>query len=160
VEGAGLLSVRADAESLRQIPLFRNCEAVPLQVLAFAAERVQFKSGEVLFKQGQTARSAYFLLNGTVGLSQNKQNLGHAEPGALLGEMAMLGGASYSITAIANETVSAVRIDQPLFHRVASEYPEFGQAVLTALSEKLGASVRELDGIRGMLTKARSFSNL
>lgn len=133
---------------------------MPLQVLAFAAERVNFKSGEILFKQGQAATSAYFLLNGTTALSQDKQNLGHAEPGALLGEMAMLGGASYSITAIANETVSAVRIDKHLFHRVASEYPEFGQAVLNALSEKLGASVRELDGIRNLLTKARSFSNL
>jgi CRP-like cAMP-binding protein len=145
---------------LRQIPLFRNCEAVPLQVLAFAAERESFKPGQILIKQGQAATSAYFLLNGTAALSQNKRDVGQAEPGALLGEMAMLGGASYSITATANEAVSAVRIDQPLFHRVASEYPEFGQAVLTALSEKLGASVRELDSIRSLLTKARSFSNL
>jgi CRP-like cAMP-binding protein len=145
---------------LRQIPLFRNCEAVPLQVLAFAAERESFKPGQILIKQGQAATSAYFLLNGTVALSQNKRDVGQAEPGALLGEMAMLGGASYSITATANDVVSAVRIDQPLFHRVASEYPEFGQAVLTALSEKLGASVRELDSIRSLLTKARSFSNL
>ena len=133
---------------------------MPLQVLAFAAERETFKSGQILIKQGQSATTAYFLLNGTATLSQNKQELGHAEPGALLGEMAMLGGASYSITATANELVSTVRIDQRLFHRVASEYPEFGQAVLNALSEKLGASVRELDGIRNLLTKARSFSNL
>ena len=133
---------------------------MPLQVLAFAAEREAFKSGQILIKQGQSATTAYFLLNGTATLSQNKQELGHAEPGALLGEMAMLGGASYSITATANELVSTVRIDQRLFHRVASEYPEFGQAVLNALSEKLGASVRELDGVRDLLTKARSFSNL
>lgn len=133
---------------------------MPLQVLAFAAERESFKPGQILIKQGQAATSAYFLLNGTAALSQNKRDVGQAEPGALLGEMAMLGGASYSITATANEAVSAVRIDQPLFHRVASEYPEFGQAVLTALSEKLGASVRELDSIRSLLTKARSFSNL
>lgn len=133
---------------------------MPLQVLAFAAERESFKAGEVLIKQGQPATSAYFLLNGTTVLSQNKQNLGHAEPGALLGEMAMLGGASYAITATASEAVSAVRIDKQLFNRVATEYPEFGQAVLAALSEKLGASVRELDGIRNLLTKARSFSNL
>jgi CRP/FNR family transcriptional regulator, cyclic AMP receptor protein len=160
VEGACLLSVRADAESLRQIPLFRNCEAVPLQVLAFAAERENFRTGQVLIKQGQPASSAYFLLNGTATIAQDQQTLGNAEPGALLGEMAMLGGSRYAITATASETVSAVRIDKELFHRVASEYPEFGQAVLKALSEKLGASVRELEGIRGLLTKARSFSNL
>jgi hypothetical protein len=47
-----------------------------------------------------------------------------------------------------------------LFQRVTLEYPEFGRAVVEALSEKLGASVRELEGVRGLLTKARSFSNL
>lgn len=131
-----------------------------MQVLAFAAERESFKAGQMLIKQGQPAASAYFLLSGSAALTQNKQDVGQAQPGALLGEMAMMGGASYSITATANEAVSAVRIDQRLFHRVASEYPEFGQAVLAALSEKLGASVRELDDIRSLLTKARSFSNL
>jgi CRP-like cAMP-binding protein len=158
--GAIVLSVRADAESLRQIPLFRNCEAVPLQVLAFAAERQNFSAGDIIIKQGQTATSAFFLLNGSTALTQGKTVIGQAEPGALLGEMAMLGGSTYALTATATEPVSAVRIDQKLFQRVTLEYPEFGRAVVEALSEKLGASVRELEGVRGLLTKARSFSNL
>jgi CRP-like cAMP-binding protein len=145
---------------LRQIPLFRNCEAVPLQVLAFAAERESFKAGQILIQQGQAATSAYFLLNGTTTLSQHKHEVGRAEPGALLGEIAMLGGATYSLTATADEAVSTVRIDKQLFNRVATEYPEFGRAVMEALSEKLGASVKELDGIRTLLTKTRGFSTM
>jgi CRP-like cAMP-binding protein len=133
---------------------------VPLQVMAFAAERQNFTNGQMLIKQGQTASAAYFILNGHVELRQDRQKLGVAEPGALLGELAMLGGSTYSLTATAVEAVQAVRIDRDLFNRVATEYPEFGRAVLDALSEKLGASVRELDGVRGLLTKARSFSNL
>jgi CRP/FNR family transcriptional regulator, cyclic AMP receptor protein len=160
MRGVWGLSVRADAETLRQIPLFRNCEAVPLQVMAFAAERQNFASGTDIIKEGQTAKAAYFLLNGTADLKQGRQKLGLAEPGALLGELAMLAGSNYSLTATAAESVSAVRIDNALFNRVATEYPEFGRAVLEALSEKLGASVREFDGIRTMLTKARSFSNV
>jgi CRP/FNR family transcriptional regulator, cyclic AMP receptor protein len=128
--------------------------------MAFAAERQNFSAGETIIKQGQSAKSAYFILNGTADLQQDRHQVGRAEPGALLGELAMLGSSSYSLTAIAAEHVSAVRIDNALFNRVASEYPEFGQAVMEALSEKLGASVRELDGVRGLLTKARSFSNL
>jgi CRP/FNR family transcriptional regulator, cyclic AMP receptor protein len=154
------LSVRADAESLRQIPLFRNCEAVPLQVMAFAAERQNFSKGQTIIKQGNDATAAYFLLNGSADLQQGKSLVGKAEPGAFLGELAMLGGSAYSITATAAEAVSAARIDNTLFLRVASEYPEFGRAVLEALSEKLGNSVRELDTVRNLLTKARSFSNL
>ncbi len=128
--------------------------------MAFAAERQNFSEGQIIIKQGQDAKAAYFLLNGSADLEQGRSVVGKAEPGALLGELAMLGSATYSITATAAEPVSAVRIDNALFLRVASEYPEFGRAVLEALSEKLGNSVKELDGVRNLLTKARSFSNL
>lgn len=154
------MSVRADADSLKQIPLFRNCESVPLQVLAFAAERVAFRSGDTFIKEGLKGASAYFILSGRADLKQGRQTLGQAEPGALLGEMAMIGGTPYSLTATASEALTAVRIDNALFQRVATEYPEFGKAVLDALSDRLSRSVKELDGVRGLLNKARSFSNL
>jgi CRP/FNR family transcriptional regulator, cyclic AMP receptor protein len=159
-EGASHLGVRADAETLKQIPLFRSCEAVPLQVLAFAAERVRFGAGDTFMKEGIKGAAAYFILSGSADVIQAKQKIGLAEPGALLGEMSMVGGQAYSLSAVAAEPLSAVRIDHALFMRVADEYPDFGRAVLEALSEKLARSVRELDGVRGMLTKARSFSQL
>lgn len=128
--------------------------------MAFAAERQNFTKGQTIIKQGDNAKAAYFLLSGSVNLQQGKSLVGQAEPGALLGELAMLGGSTYSLTATALEPVSTVRIDNALFIRVASEYPEFGRAVLDALSEKLGNSVRELDSVRNLLNRARSFSNL
>ena len=128
--------------------------------MAFAAERQNFSKGQTIIKQGDDAKAAYFLLSGTASLQQGKTLAGQAEPGALLGELAMLGGSAYSLTATALEPVTTVRIDNALFIRVASEYPEFGRAVLDALSEKLGNSVRELDGVKNLLNRARSFSNL
>ncbi len=128
--------------------------------MAFAADRQNFTKGQTIIKQGEDAKAAYFLLSGSASLQQGASLVGQAEPGALLGELAMLGGSAYSLTATALEPVSAVRIDNALFVRVASEYPEFGRAVLDALSEKLGNSVRELDSVKNLLNKARSFSNL
>ena len=128
--------------------------------LAFAAERVNFRAGDTFIKEGLKGASAYFILSGRADIRQGRHALGVAEPGALLGEVAMIGGTAYSLTATASEALSAVRIDNHLFQRVATEYPEFGRAVLDALSEKLARSVKELDGVRGLLTKARSFSNL
>jgi CRP-like cAMP-binding protein len=128
--------------------------------MAFAAERQNFPKGHTIIKQGETADAAYFILNGSAELKQGRNTLGRAEPGALLGELAMLGNTTYSLTATASEAVQAVRIDNALFNRVAGEYPEFGRAVLQALSDKLESSVREFDGVRNLLTKARSFSNL
>jgi CRP-like cAMP-binding protein len=128
--------------------------------MAFAAERQNFSAGHTIIKQGEAADAAYFILNGSADLKQGRSIMGRAEPGALLGELAMLGGTTYNLTAIAAEPVQAVRIDRTLFNRVASEYPEFGRAVLKTLSDKLENSVRELDGVRTMLTSGKRFSEL
>ena len=154
------MSVRADAETLRQIPIFRECDAVPLQVMAFAAERQNFKPGQAIITAGATGTSAYFIMSGHVTVSTVRDRLGTAEPGALLGELAMIGGAPYSVTAIADDQVVTARIDTALFHRVAEEFPEFGRAVLQAVSRKLDGSVKELEKVRQLMVKARGFSDL
>jgi CRP-like cAMP-binding protein len=154
------MSVRADAETLRQIPLFRECESVPLQIMAFAAERQEFSAGEEILTEGKKARAAYFVLNGSVDLRQDNKSMGRAEPGSLLGEVAMIGGNASTLTAKALDLVSTARISHELFLRVAKEYPEFGRVVLANLSEKLVSSVREYEQVRVLLTKARKFSDL
>jgi CRP-like cAMP-binding protein len=154
------MSVRADAETFRQVAIFRDCDSVPLQIMAFTAERQEFSIGEDVITQGKKARAAFFILNGRVVLRDNGKDIGVAEPGSLLGEVAMIGGGTYALTGTARDVVSTARISHELFLRVAKEYPEFGRVVLRNLSDKLEASVREFEGVRVLLTKARKFSDL
>jgi CRP-like cAMP-binding protein len=154
------MSVRADAETLRQIPIFRDCESVPLQIIAFAAERQEFSAGEDILTEDKKARVAFSVLNGSVDLRKAGQSIGRAEPGSLLGEVAMIGGNPSTLTAKALDVVATARISHDLFLRVAKEYPEFGRVVLNNLSEKLVSSVREYEAVRVLLTKARKFSDL
>ena len=128
--------------------------------MAFAAERQDFLLGEEILTEGKKPRAAYFVLNGSVDLRRLGQSIGRAEPGALLGEVAMIGGNSSTLTAKALDQVSTARISHDLFLRVAKEYPEFGRVVLHNLSEKLVSSVREYESVRVLLTKARNFSDL
>jgi CRP/FNR family transcriptional regulator, cyclic AMP receptor protein len=153
------MGVRAEAETLRRIPIFKDCENTPLQVLAFASDRQRFDSGASIIAEGEEGRSAYFILEGLVSVSRGEELIARAEPGALLGETAMLGSARYMVTARADTIVYTARIDAPLFDRVAQEYPEFGNTVLQALSEKLGRSVRELDEVRDLLIRGRNLSS-
>ncbi len=154
------MSVRAEAETFRQVAIFRGCDSVPLQIMAFAAERQEFSIGEDIIAQGKKARAAFFILNGLVTLRSNGQDIGMAEPGALLGEVAMIGGGTYSLSGTARDIVSTARISHELFLKVAKEYPEFGATVLRNLSDKLEASVRDFDSVRVLLNKARKFSDL
>lgn len=155
------MSVRADVETIRSIPIFSGCEPAHLQLLAFSAVRESFEPGTTLLVQGASGTAAYLILSGQVEISTEESGpMGEAGPGVLLGEVAMIGGSPYSINARAVEAVSTARIDRDLFLRVAQEFPEFGTAVLRSLARKLELSVSDLDQAREMFEKARSFRSL
>ena len=100
------MSVRADVETLRNIPIFSECEAVHLQLLAFSAVRQNFAAGDFVIRQGNTGMAAFLVLSGETRLSSIETGpLGSAGPGALLGEVAMIGDRPYSVTATAVEPV-------------------------------------------------------
>lgn len=154
------MSVRADVETFRAIPIFSECEAVHLQLLAFSAVRETFQPGAPLFEQEGLRAAAYLILSGEVLLSSAEQGpMGTAGPGALLGEVAMIGNRPYSLTATAAEPVTAVRIDRELFMRVAGEFPEFSRAVFSVLARKLDLALDELDATRQSFEQARSFKS-
>jgi len=158
------MSVRADAETLRQIPIFAECEPVHLQLLAFASERQFFVSGEAIISQGKKAQSAFLLLSGNADIRQatdsQSQSVATAEPGAFLGEVAMIGKSTYAISALALGPVSTARIDHSLFLRVANEYPEFGQSVFRVLAQRLENSMQDFESLRGKFTRSKSFLDL
>ncbi|MCX7350961.1 MAG: cyclic nucleotide-binding domain-containing protein [Alphaproteobacteria bacterium] len=155
------MSVRADVETLRSIPIFSECDAVHLQLLAFSAARQSFTSGEFIIRQGNKGTAAFLILNGEVRLAASDAGpLGSAGPGALLGEVAMIGDRPYSVTATAVDTVSTARIDRELFMRVAREFPEFGTAVFNVLSRRLGLVMGDLESARQQFERARSFKSI
>jgi CRP-like cAMP-binding protein len=155
------MSVRADAETLRSIPIFSGCDPVHLQVLAFASERQQFRTGETLFTQGEPSASCFLILNGEADLMTDQdQAMGSAGPGALLGEVATIGGVPYSVTAKARTALTAAKISRSLFMRVADEYPEFGKAVFNSLARKLDGAMSDLLSVQVLLDRAKSFSSL
>lgn len=154
------MSVRADAETLRRIPIFQNCDVVPLQILAFASERMTVGIGEVLLQQGLATEAAYLVLNGSFTLTANGVEIGQAEPGSFLGETAMIGGTLSSVTATANDLCYVARISNATFVKVAREYPEFGEMVLRSFNRRVQTTLVELEAVRELMLSAKSFSDL
>ena len=50
------MSVRANAEIFRQVPLFADCERAHLQVLAFSSRRREFAAGETILRQAENGK--------------------------------------------------------------------------------------------------------
>jgi len=156
-----MVSVRTNAEGLKQIPLFAECDPAHLQIMAFASERVEIAEGADIFRAGSGGASAYLLQAGEAQVwrpnGEERITIAVARPGAFLGELAMIAGAAYTVTATATKPVTATRISRDIFLRIVGEFPDFGATVMKTLSRKLTGSVGEFDRIRQMLEKARPF---
>jgi len=156
------MSVRASAEILSRIPLFAECDRAHLQVLAFSARNHNFAPGDPIIKQGMVAASAFMILDGVAEISVVERGrirkLGNAGPGILLGELAMISGHQYSVTATARSLLTAAAIERETFLRVAGEFPEFGIRVQRVMARKLEAMVNEFASVRQVFDKARAFA--
>jgi CRP/FNR family cyclic AMP-dependent transcriptional regulator len=155
------MSVRADIETLRRIPIFSECDPLHLQLVAFSAQRESFEPGQAIIREGMEAGAAYLILTGEAALlTAAEGRIGSAGPGALLGEVAMIGARQYALTATALEASAAARISRDLFMRVAREFPDFGAAVFQALATRLDQSMREIGATRLAFEAARSFKDI
>ena len=68
----------------------------------------QYQKGEVIFRQGDYARTMYDVLSGSVGIfvayeTENEKQLTTLSPGQFLGEMGMIDAFPRSATAVAME---------------------------------------------------------
>ncbi len=154
------MSVRADAETLRRIPLFQDCDTVPLQILAFSSERLTIGLKEQVLRQGYATENAYLVLSGLFNLIVDGAVVGVAAPGTFLGETAMIGGTKSSLTAEADQLSYVASISRATFNRVAEEYPDFGATVLQSINARVTASLHEFDAVRDLLIQAKSFSEI
>ena len=73
------MSLDQEVEILRQIPLFANIDTAKLKLMCFASQRLTFKPGEALCRQGDAGDSAFVIVEGAHLLSLG--GLRHGEPG-------------------------------------------------------------------------------
>jgi CRP-like cAMP-binding protein len=156
------MNVKAEAEVFRKIPLFADADRAHLQVIAFSSERAEFNPGQPIITQGTRGGAAYLILRGRANIliKQNGETTitGRVEPGAFVGELAMIADLPYSISIVATEPVSAARIPRSLFMRVVSEFPEFGTKVHAALAKKLSETTNDLLNAKSSFDRASPFS--
>ncbi|WP_416064904.1 cyclic nucleotide-binding domain-containing protein [Rhizobium sp. ZK1] len=122
------MSLSDDIHLLSQLPLFKDMNEDQLRLIAFGADRRVIAAGQILFRQGSPAESAYVITSGSLELSvTGSDGMGRTEaiagPGALISELALITLVERKFTAIAREDTGIIRITRALFHRLIEEYP-------------------------------------
>ena len=105
----------------------------------FSRERdvVTLKSGETLFRKGDTAQCGYVLLEGELSIGEGNAVFEQVSPGAMIGEMALVdrGPRSATVTAITDCTLA--RFDEKRFLFLVQQTPSFSLNVMRLISHRL-----------------------
>jgi CRP/FNR family transcriptional regulator, cyclic AMP receptor protein len=154
------MSVRADAERFRQVPLFAGCDDTHLQLLAFTSEKVTFREEEQIVVAGDEGAAGFLIVHGTaeawIGDETNRTIIGTLGPGSFIGELSMVAAVPYRVNVIAKTMVTAIKVSREVFTRVVAEFADFGVRVHRELMRRLDGSLADLNGLRQQIEPAAS----
>lgn len=149
-----------DVALLRAIPTFAALDDGVLAHLAQAAQRVVLTTGETLFQAGDVADGGYVLLAGRMELSDMRRDgvrraVMPVEPGALIGEIALIAPTPRPATAVALEPCELLNIARGDFISVLEQHPQAAVKLRRTIAKRLEQTMRALDGVRSELEHAR-----
>lgn len=149
------MSIDEEVEILRRIPIFAQIDPAKLKLMAFASERVTYKPGQTLFKQGERGDAAFIVLDGTADVLINAANgplrVASLSENEIVGEIAILCDIPRTATVQAATELTTLRITAELFLRMLMDFPEMGVEVMRVLAHRLEqttAQLREVQAAR------------
>ncbi|MFN2322677.1 MAG: Crp/Fnr family transcriptional regulator [Trueperaceae bacterium] len=127
---------------LAKVPLFHGAPGRALEIVAGVVRPRRFPAETVLFQEGDAGDALYVLSAGLVKLSKvdlggHEKTLALLQPPEFFGEMALLGEATRSATAITLAPVTAYLLFRDDFQRLLAEYPTISLNLTTTLAERL-----------------------
>ncbi|GHH04731.1 cyclic nucleotide-binding protein [Comamonas sp. KCTC 72670] len=106
--------------------------------LASTGEVVEFGVGESLMTQNDTDNSIFFILSGVASVFINGRPVAIRGPRETLGEMALIDpSASRTATVTAQETVTALKVSEADFYKIADSHPTIWRPLALTISERL-----------------------
>jgi CRP-like cAMP-binding protein len=147
------MSLQQEVDLLRKIPLFSKIEPAKLKLIAFTSERLRYRAGDVLFRQGDAGDAAFVIIRGAADVSietgEGPLVVAQLSDHDLVGEIAILCDVPRTATVTATSELEALRITKDLFFRLAKEFPEISIEIMRELAQRLehtNARLREVAG--------------
>ena len=134
--------------ALEGTALFSGLSAEELRALAARTVRKRFKTGDLLFSEGEPCHGLHVIATGKVRIfktsaSGREQVLAVNLPGESVAELPVFDGGEYPASALAIEETEIAFISQRDFHAYCLEHPQVALKVLSVV----GARLRRLVGI-------------
>jgi CRP/FNR family cyclic AMP-dependent transcriptional regulator len=131
------VTLRAECQTLQEVPMFRNIEPAKLKLLAFAAERVHCERGEIVFAKGDAADAVYILVDGEVDVFHDSVRLERLRCGSIIGELGVLCCRPRTHTVEAATECCLLKIERNVFFDLLEQIPQLAVALSRELGQRL-----------------------
>lgn len=154
------MSLEAEVEALRHVPLFKKIDPAKLRLLAFISDRVSFHAGEALCRQGEAGDSAFIVVSGEadvlVDTDQGERKVAAVKSNDIVGEIAILCDVPRTATVAATTEMEVLTIAKDNFLKLLEEFPEMSLEVMRVLAARLERTTRDLATLRAQTSGGAS----
>jgi CRP/FNR family cyclic AMP-dependent transcriptional regulator len=109
----------------------------PAELFRQESSALQLAPGDFLFREGDKGEKMYVLLDGETDILLGDFVLETANPGALIGEMALIDDSPRTASAVARTSCRLAEIDRRRFHFLVQQTPHFATHVMKTLADRL-----------------------
>ena len=135
-------------EELARVEMLSTLPSDSLTDLAIRARRRPFRTGEVVFNEGDTGTSLFVVRRGRLKVVRPTYDdslvLARLEPGQAFGELAVLNATPRSASVIAMEDCETIEIDKQDLEIVLDRHPLASRRMLGALANSLTLAKEEV----------------
>ncbi|MFU0505076.1 cyclic nucleotide-binding domain-containing protein [Pseudaminobacter sp. NGMCC 1.201702] len=140
-----------DIRILSGVGLFEGFSQEQLRLLAFGAESMRLPAQRKLYLEEDEADSAYVVVKGSIVLFSEgdaaRTPIATVKPGAILGELALVGDTRRLTSAAAATDAEVLRLNRKMFRRILEEYPELAIGLHRRITEELQALIRRIEEV-------------
>jgi ATP/ADP translocase len=145
--------------SLKKTQLFRNVLAEKLIELAAISQRLSYREGTLISREGELSDHLYVVARGSLKIVKIKNNvktiLSIIEKGETYGEMGLFNQAPRFASAVANEDCELWVIQRSALKKLLLDMPDIAYNLLEVFSEKMRKSGEEVAQLRMDLSNSK-----
>lgn len=132
-----MASMKAQLDSLKNVPLFSACTKKELEKVAKAADEITMEAGTIVVDQGEMGREAFIILSGEITIKRNNRKIASLGAGDIVGELSLLDHGPRTATAVCATECTLLVIDQRRFINVLDDVPSIAHKLMGALASRI-----------------------
>ncbi len=129
-------------DDMRRLHIFAGVHEADVAKIAALGEPVDAEPAAILMDQGDVGTECFFVIDGQAGVFAGGEHIASIGPGAIVGEMGLLGHRPRNARVVAESGMRLLAFDIPAFKRLLDQMPVAQKLINEVLEARAAENAR------------------